>query len=68
MSNITGEMIQNIAKQTFGRTELSKDELSYVLTMLNCSSYLLKNHSVKSHPITFHVSGKDSTRAQAHRP
>ncbi|USL89461.1 terminase large subunit [Bacillus phage vB_BceH_LY2] len=68
MSNITGEMIQNIAKQTFGRTDLSKDELSYVLTMLNCSSYLLKNHSVKGHPITFHVSGHDSVRAGAHRP
>lgn len=68
MNNLTGEMIQNIAKQTFGRTELTKDELAYVLTMLNCSSYLLKNHTVKGHPITFHVSGKDSLRAQAHRP
>ncbi|AZF89166.1 hypothetical protein Goe5_c00580 [Bacillus phage vB_BthM-Goe5] len=68
MYNITGEMIQRVAKQTFGRTDLSKEELAYVLTMINCSSYLLKNHSVKGHPITFHVSGRDVTRALAHRP
>ncbi|ANM46000.1 terminase large subunit [Bacillus phage Belinda] len=68
MSNITGELIQRIAKQTFGRTDLTKEELTYILTMVNCSSYLLKNHSVKSHPITFHVSGKDAARKQAHRP
>jgi hypothetical protein len=65
---IDGKLIANVAKQTFGRTDLTKDELAYVLTMLNPSSYLLKHHKVKNHPITFHVSGHDSTRAQAHRP
>ncbi|QIA28720.1 terminase large subunit [Phage f2b1] len=65
---ITGKHIANVAKQTFGRTDLTRDELAYLLTMLNPSSYLLKHHKVKNHPITFHVSGHDSTRAQGHRP
>ncbi|QQO40634.1 terminase [Bacillus phage 015DV002] len=68
LTNIDGKLVANIAKQTFGRTKLSKEELAYVLTMINPSSYILKHHSVKNHPITFHVSGHDSTRAQAHRP
>lgn len=65
---IDGKMIQNIAKQTFGTTKITQDQLAYIITMLNPSSYLLKHHKVKNHPITFHVSGHDSTRAQAHRP
>ncbi|WCS69427.1 hypothetical protein Goe24_00470 [Bacillus phage vB_BsuM-Goe24] len=68
MTHIDGKMIANIAQKTFGRTKITKEELNYVLTMLNPSSYLLKHHRVKNHPITFHVSGQDSTRAQAHRP
>jgi hypothetical protein len=68
MNNIDGKLIQNVAKQTFGRTKITKEELNYILTMLNPSSYMLKHHKVKNHPITFHVSGRDSTRAQAHRP
>jgi hypothetical protein len=68
MKQLDGKMLANVAKQTFGRTDLSKEELVYVLTMMNCSSYLLKHHKVKNHPITFHISGHDSTRAQAHRP
>ena len=68
LSHIDGKMIANVAKQTFGREDITKEELAYVLTMLSPSSYLLKHHKVKNHPITFHVSGHDSTRAQAHRP
>lgn len=68
LNNIDGKLITAVAKQTFGKTKLTKDELTYILTQLNPSSYLLKNHRVKNHPITFHVSGHDSTRAQAHRP
>lgn len=68
MNNIDGNMLANVAKQTFGRINLTKEELTYVLTMMNTSSYLLKHHKVKNHPITFHISGHDSTRAQGHRP
>lgn len=68
VNQIDGKMIANVALQTFGTTKLSKEQLNYILTMLNPSSYLLKHHKVKNHPITFHVSGHDSTRAQAHRP
>jgi len=68
MMNIDGAQLAHIAKQTFGRTDLTKEELTYVITMLNPSSYLLRHHTVKNHPITFHISGHDSVRAQAHRP
>lgn len=68
MENIDGKRITAIAKQTFGRTDLNREELAYVLSMLQPSSYLLKHHTVKGHPITFHISNHDSTRAQAHRP
>jgi predicted esterase YcpF (UPF0227 family) len=68
MQNIDGRLVANVAKNTFGRTDLTREELVYVLTMLNCSSYLLKHHKVKAHPITFHISGHDSTKAQGHRP
>jgi phage terminase large subunit GpA-like protein len=68
MINVDGNQIASIAKRTFGRTDLTKEELTYVLTTLSPSSYLLRNHTVKNHPITFHISGHDSTRAQGHRP
>jgi phage terminase large subunit GpA-like protein len=68
MNHIDGKLIANVAKQTFGRERVTKEELTYLLTMLNPSSYLLKHHKVKGHPITFHVSGRDWNRAQAHRP
>jgi len=68
INNIDGKLIANVAKQTFGRTDLTKEELAYVLTMLNPSSYLLKHHKVKNHPITFHISGRDSAKYQSHRP
>lgn len=50
LTNIDGKLVANIAKQTFGRTKLTKEELAYVLTMINPSSYILKHHSVKNHP------------------
>ncbi|AMQ66579.1 terminase large subunit [Bacillus phage Shbh1] len=68
INSVDGKMIANIAKHTFGKTTLTKEELGYVLTMLNPSSYLLRHHTVKNHPITFHISGRDSTKSQAHRP
>lgn len=68
INNLDGKQISYIAKRTFGRTELTKEELAYVLTMLNPSSYVLRHHTVKNHPITFHISNRDSTRAQSHRP
>lgn len=68
MQNIDGKLVANVALQTFGRTDLTKEELVYVLTMLNCSSYLLKHHKVKNHPITFHVSNRDYLKMQSHRP
>lgn len=67
-TNMDGKRLAYIAERTFGRTDLTKEELAYVLTMLNPSSYLLKHHKVKNHPITFHISGQDSTKAFSHRP
>lgn len=68
MSNIDGKRVAEIAKRTFGTDKITREQLDYILTMLNPSSYILKYHKVKGHPITFHIGGHDSTRAQAHRP
>jgi len=68
VNNIDGKLIANVALQTFGTTKPTKEQLAYVLTMLNPSSYLLKHHVIKGHPITFHVSGRNSAKANAHRP
>lgn len=68
MTYFDGEHLAHVAKQTFGREDVTKEELVYLITMMNPSSYLLKHHKVRNHPITFHVSGHDTTKAQAHRP
>ena len=68
INSVDEKMIANNVKHTFDKTTLTKEELGYVLTMLNPSSYLLRHHTVKNHPITFHISGRDSTKSQAHRP
>lgn len=68
MENMDGERLLQIAKSTYGRQNVTKEELAYLITMLNPSSYLLQHHTVKNHPITFHIHGHDTTRSQAHRP
>lgn len=63
-----GSHLANMARQTFGTDTPTKDQLSYLLDQMQPSTYLLKNHTVRSHPITFAISGRNQEKAQAHRP
>lgn len=68
MANFTGRDVANIAKEVYGTTKITSEQLAYITDMLTPSSYLLRNHTIKNHPITFHISGRDYSKALAHRP
>lgn len=68
LDRLDGKLIENVAIQTFGTSKITRDQLNYILTQINPSSYLLKHHKVKGRPITFHVSNYDYTKAVSHRP
>lgn len=63
-----GQQLAKIAKEMFGTTNITVEQLAYLTDMLKPSTYLLRNHSVRNHPITFMISGRDQLKAQAHRP
>lgn len=65
---LRGVDIFKMAQDTFGTTEVTPEQLKYVMTMQVPSMYLLENHSVKGHKMTFNISNRDQTKAQAHRP
>lgn len=63
-----GQQLAKIAKEMFGTTNITVEQLAYLTDMLKPSTYLLRNHTVRGHPITFMISGRDQQKAQAHRP
>lgn len=67
-NNELGTHIANMARQTFGTETPTKEQLSYLLDHMQPSTYLLKHHTVRNHPITFAISGRNQEKAQAHRP
>lgn len=67
-NNELGSHIANLARQTFGTDKPTKEQLGYLLDQLKPSTYLLRNHTVRNHPITFNISGRKQDKAQAHRP
>lgn len=62
------QKLETVAKNTFGTKDVTKEQLMYLLTMMTPSSYLLKHHKVKNHPLTFHISNRNSEKAISHRP
>lgn len=56
------------AKQMFGTYSPTAEQMAYLLDMQRPSTYMLRNHTIKGNPMTFHVSGRDKSRALAHRP
>ena len=64
----TGEQLYKIAQRTFKVEKPSTAQLKYVMTMMVPSAYLLANHTVHGHPITFNIPGRDQEKAQSHRP
>lgn len=65
---MNGKQIADIAQNMFGTSKITPEQLSYVLDTLKPSTYLLRNHTIRNHPITFMVSNRDSQKKQAHRP
>lgn len=65
---IDGKHLKNLAMQTYGKENITAKELDYLLDMMTPSRYLLRNHTVRNHPITFHISDRNMEKAQAHRP
>lgn len=68
MDKLDGTLLMRYAESTFGTKKVTKDQLAYLIKMLTPSSYILENHRVKNHPITFHISGHNMQKAQSHRP
>lgn len=64
----TGKELIAMAKDIFQTDKVTPEQLTYVMDMLKPSSYALRNHTIKGSPMTFHISGRDSERALAHRP
>lgn len=63
-----GQQLAKMAQEMYGTTNITVEQLSYLTDMLKPSTYLLRNHTVRNHPITFMVSGREQEKAQAHRP
>ena len=63
-----GKQLVKITKETFNTDKVNKEQLDYILTMLNPSTYMLKYHTLRGHPITFSIPNRDRSKAQAHRP
>lgn len=68
MDLLKGADIFKMAQDTFGTKEVTPEQLKYVISREVPSMYLLENHSVKGHKMTFNISNRDSMKAQAHRP
>ena len=65
---MNGKQLASMAKNMYGTTDITPEQLSYLLDMTKPSTYLLRNHTIRSHPITFIVSGRNTDKKQAHRP
>ena len=68
MNNIDGKEIVRMAKEMYGTSNITPEQLAYVVDMLTPSSYLLRNHVIKNRPITFHIPGRNEEKARSHRP
>lgn len=68
MNTPNGKELLAMTKEIFGTDRVTPEQVSYVMDMLRPSSYALRNHTIKGSPMTFHISGRDAQRAQAHRP
>lgn len=68
MSNIDGKELVKMAQGMFGTNRVTPEQMAYVMDMLRPSSYLLRNHTIKGKPMTFHIPGRKEEKARAHRP
>lgn len=63
-----GKTVLKIAQETFGTESINREQLDHIINMLNPSTYMLRYHTLRGHPITFSIPDRDRSKAQAHRP
>lgn len=63
-----GKTLVKIIRETFGTTDITKEQLNYVLAMLTPSSYVLEHNHIKGKPIMFHVPNRNRELRYNHRP
>lgn len=63
-----GKELIKIAQETFQTEKITREQIDHIINMLNPSTYMLKYHTLRGHPITFSIPKRDRSKAQAHRP
>ncbi|XWX31262.1 terminase large subunit [Staphylococcus phage PG-2021_19] len=63
-----GKELIKIAQETFQTEKITREQVDHIINMLNPSTYMLKYHTLRGHPITFSIPNRDRSKAQAHRP
>ena len=63
-----GKELIKIAQETFQTEKITREQIDHIINMLNPSTYMLKYHTLRGHPITFSIHNRDRSKAQAHRP
>ena len=65
----SGSDIANLALKTFGKEDITPEQLNLLMDYMVPSRYILRNHSVRSgrQPFTFSVPNHDYSKATAHR-
>lgn len=65
---VTGADIIAMGEDMFGTDKLTEEQLAYILDMLQPSTYMLKNHTIKGKPMTFSIPNRNYELARNHRP
>lgn len=68
MGSTLAKQISKMAEDTYNTRTPTPEQMAYLLDNLKPTTYLLRHHTVRNHPITFSVSGRQQIKAQAHRP
>ncbi|MDN6750956.1 MAG: phage terminase large subunit family protein, partial [Staphylococcus equorum] len=68
MSKINGKELKDLIISTYGTTNITQEQLDYVLTMASTTAYMLKHNLIRGHNITFSIPNRNMAKAQAHRP
>lgn len=63
-----GKQLMSLAKDMFNTDNVTPEQIAYVIDMLQPSTYLLRNHTIKGSPMTFYVKGRDLQSSLGHRP
>ncbi|MBT9670596.1 hypothetical protein GPK34_00895 [Secundilactobacillus kimchicus] len=65
---LDGKALVKLIKELYPDGNVTPERVDYVISMSNPINYLLRNHKVKGHPVTFDIPNYDYSRAVGHRP